>query len=275
MRVITGFHAIEERIKKGGGRGGGALAVLYSKSGPRIKRILELCKASGVEARKAEEAELDSSVLSLPLGLREHRGIVLLDNSSQETSNMTDFDEWLALLPPYGRSLSDSSANALELYRNGHCIVVILDGITDEHNVGSIIRSCDQFGVSLVIVPERRGAVNIKGNGVIAKSSAGASEWVNIAVVKNLSRAVKALKDAGFWVYRADASGKRADKTDFAERTALVMGSEGSGVKRLVAENCDETVAIPTCGKIDSLNVSVAAGVLLYEIRRQWLVSGG
>lgn len=262
LRVITGFHAIEEYLKRYGSQaggaasvsGGGEASVLYCQALPRVKRILELCKKYGIGAKQEDKESLDRAVLSLPEGLRDHRGVVLLvEGAKASNANIVDFDTWL--------SEYESSPNT------DKCIVVILDGITDEHNAGAVIRSCDQFGVSLVVLPERGGASSIAGNAVIAKSSAGASEWVNISVVKNLSRTIRKLKDARFWVYKADAKGKRADEVEFAERTALVMGSEGSGARRLVAENCDESVAIPTCGKIDSLNVSVAAGILLYEIR--------
>ena len=111
-------------------------------------------------------------------------------------------------------------------------LLYVLDKITDPHNVGAIIRSCDQFGVSLVLIPEHKSSNNIEDNDVIARSSAGASAWVPVSIVNNLVRAVEKLKEAGFWVYGADAGGQ-------------------------------------TCGKIDSLNVSVATGVLLYEIFRR------
>lgn len=246
MRTITGFHAIEERIL----RGGAGISVIYCKVGPRVRRIIELCKERRVVCSEANVATLDCAVSSMPDELRDHRGIVLLDSSdSGAHSNMADFDTWLAEHEDLER-----------------VIVVILDGITDEHNVGAILRSCDQFGVSLVVLPERRGVSNIAGNAVVLRASAGASSWVNIAVVKNVARTVRALKNAGFWVYRADARGDKVGDIQFAPRTALVMGSEGGGVSRLIGELCDMTVAIPTCGKIDSLNVSVAAGILLYVI---------
>lgn len=143
--------------------------------------------------------------------------------------------------------------------------VVILDHVTDPHNVGAIIRSCDQFGAGLVILPENNASTDI-GSEVISRSSAGASAWVSVAIVNNLVRAVEKLKEAGYWVYGADAGGVSLKLIEFPEKTALVMGSEGSGMTRLLEEKCDTIVSIPTCGKIDSLNVSVAAGVLLYAI---------
>ena len=104
---------------------------------------------------------------------------------------------------------------------------------------------------------------------MIGRTSAGASAWVPVAVVNNLVRAVEKLKAAGFWIYGADAGGETCGKIDFAQKTVIIMGSEGSGISQLLKKQCDKIVSIPTCGKIDSLNVSVAAGVLLYEIYRR------
>ena len=147
--------------------------------------------------------------------------------------------------------------------------VVILDSITDPHNVGAIIRNCDQFGAALVILPEKRSVKDISENEVVARTSAGSSAWVPLAVVSNLVRTVSLLKEHGFWIYGADAGGAPIDKINFAPRSAVIMGSEGAGIARLLSEQCDDLVSIPTCGKVDSLNVSVAAGILLYEIYRR------
>ena len=148
-------------------------------------------------------------------------------------------------------------------------VLCYLDKITDPHNVGAIIRSCDQFGASLVILPEHKSASDIAGNEIISRSSAGASAWVPIAVVKNLVRVVEQLKEAGFWVYGADAGGQSCGSISFAQKSAIIMGSEGSGIDALLQKKCDAIVSIPTCGKIDSLNVSVAAGILLYELYKK------
>ena len=144
-----------------------------------------------------------------------------------------------------------------------------MDRVTDPHNVGAIIRSCDQFGADLVILPEHNSASSIAENEIIGRTSAGASSWVPFAIVNNLVRAVEQLKNAGFWIYGADAGGETCGKIDFAEKSVIIMGSEGTGIARLLKKQCDTIVSIPTCGKIDSLNVSVAAGVLLYELFRR------
>ena len=143
---------------------------------------------------------------------------------------------------------------------------MILDSITDPHNVGAIIRSCDQFGADLVVLPSRRGAST--DSEIIGRSSAGASSWVPYMVVPNLIRVIELLKEEGYWIYGADAGGEKLNDlvVQKNDKVAIVMGSEGSGMSRIVRENCDKILSIPTCGKLDSLNVSVAAGILLYRI---------
>jgi 23S rRNA (guanosine2251-2'-O)-methyltransferase len=145
-------------------------------------------------------------------------------------------------------------------------LVLILDEITDPHNYGAILRSCDQFGVDLVISRDRRNAKHAE---VISRTSAGAVDWVPAAEVANLVRAAEDLKDAGFWIYGADMEGDPVHTVDLRGRAALVLGGEGEGISRLLAERCDRMVSIPTKGRVDSLNVSVAAGILLYEAIRQ------
>jgi 23S rRNA (guanosine2251-2'-O)-methyltransferase len=144
--------------------------------------------------------------------------------------------------------------------------VLILDGITDPQNFGAILRVADGFGVDLVIIPEHE-SVGLTPAAI--KASAGASEWVAVTQVTNLARAIEALKEKGFWVYAAAADGDRADKIDFTGKVALVMGNEGKGVRRNVAEHCDRNVSIPMFGHVDSFNVAAAAAVLCYEVVRQ------
>jgi len=255
-RIITGFHAVEERVRRAAEEGKAkGLSLSYSKIGPRVKKILELAKKANIPANSVDGKTLDSLVQSLPETARDHRGIVLtVTGESSEAQNKVDFDQWIL-------------AAKGEVKKT----VLILDSITDPHNVGAILRSCDQFGADLVVMPQRRGANDFEDNEIIARSSAGSSAWVPVAVVTNLVRAAQELKDAGFWLYGADAGGESVQKLHFAQKTAIVMGSEGKGIARLLSEECDTIVSIPTCGKIDSLNVSVAAGVLLYERYRQTL----
>ena len=257
MQVITGFHAIEERVRKAAVSGkNNGMSLRLSKSGPRIKKILELAKKACIPVENCRESVLNDLVKVLPAAARDHRGIVLVqegENSSQD--NCVDFDLWV---------LTESEKSEKE-----KSVVLVLDSITDPHNVGAILRSADQFGVSLVVMPARHSANDFQDNEIIARSSAGASAYVPVAVVNNLVRAVQKLKDAGFWIYGADAGGTNVDEFNFSGKTCLIMGSEGSGISRLLREQCDSIVSIPTCGKIDSLNVSVAAGVLLFCISRK------
>ena len=270
-RIVTGFHAIEERIRSDS-RGSGRMRIFWNKAGPRAKKIIALAKQEGIACEQADDAALDSLAARLSETARDHRGIVLcISGESEDVHNIVDFDEWLASLPSdYDASSDQSGVLQNEVRQNTYSTVLVLDSVTDPHNVGAIIRSCDQFGTSLVILPQARSANDIAHNEVIARSSAGAAAWVPVSVVPNTVRAVQRLKDAGFWVYGADAGGEALGSVDFARRTVIVMGSEGKGISPLLAKNCDAVVSIPTCGKIDSLNVSVAAGILLYERYRRF-----
>jgi 23S rRNA (guanosine2251-2'-O)-methyltransferase len=144
--------------------------------------------------------------------------------------------------------------------------VLILDGITDPQNLGAILRVADGFGVELVVIPQH-DSVGLTPAAV--KASAGASEWVPVAQVTNLARAIEALKKREFWVYAAAADGDRPEAIDLRGKVALVLGSEGKGVRRNVLEHSDRIVTIPMEGNVDSLNVATAAAVLCYEVRRQ------
>jgi 23S rRNA (guanosine2251-2'-O)-methyltransferase len=248
MRLITGFHAIEEALrsaekeKKHEG-----MRLVYAKPGPRVKKILASATDLAIKTEESTPEALDKMAAGLPVTARDHRGLILVLENADPVAPLR-MDECVK-----------------ELAQKDSALVLILDSITDPHNVGAIIRSADQFGVDLVVLPEHRGATDFE---VISRTSAGASSWVKIVLVTNLVRAVEQLKEAGFWVYGADAGGKPASEMTLTGKTALVMGSEGSGMARLLREKCDAIVSIPTQGKLDSLNVSVAAGILLYEIRR-------
>ena len=259
--IVTGFHSIEEKLRATENPAG--LKLYYSKPGPRVKKILAAAKEAGISSEQTDDRKLDSLVAGLDEVLRDHRGLVMeIKGGEKHTANIVDFDSWIKLHS--GENAGGSAAGA-----DSHTTVVILDCVTDPHNVGAILRSCDQFGASLVIIPEHNSASDIAGNEVIGRTSAGASAWVPVAIVNNLVRSVEQLKAAGFWVYGADAGGESCGTIDFAAKSVLVMGSEGTGISQLLEKQCDTIVSIPTCGKIDSLNVSVAAGVLLYELYRR------
>ncbi|WP_027729036.1 23S rRNA (guanosine(2251)-2'-O)-methyltransferase RlmB [Treponema sp. C6A8] len=247
--ILTGFHSIEEKLRSLKEGTASGYKLYYSKPGPRVKKIIAAAKEAGITTEQTDDKKLDQMVSSLSQALRDHRGVLLeIEGEEKKSVNIVDFDAWL-------------KTGA----KGEKATVVVLDRVTDPHNVGAIIRSCDQFGADLVVLPEHKAASNIEENEVIARTSAGSSAWVPLAIVNNLVRAVEQLKDAGFWVYGADAGGETCGKVDFAQKSVIVMGSEGTGIAQLLEKQCDTIVSIPTCGKIDSLNVSVAAGVLLFE----------
>ena len=153
-----------------------------------------------------------------------------------------------------------------EILASPEPLVLVLDGVTDPRNLGAVLRTADGAGAGGVVIPRDRAA------GVTAaavKASAGGSEHVRVARETNLKRAIEKMKEAGLWVYAAEAAGTPYTQLDLAGPVGLVLGSEGRGVRRLVREACDGTVSIPMLGNVGSLNVSVAAAVLLYEVRRQ------
>jgi 23S rRNA (guanosine2251-2'-O)-methyltransferase len=262
-KILTGFHAIEEHLRRMIGKPNDALTtqvggakLLYANPGPRVKKIVAFACGAGFPCTETSFSELDSLVVSFPEGARDHRGLVLVlpDSQTQDTALYADIGYFIDLLAP------ETPAT-----------VVALDSITDPYNVGAILRSCDQFAVSLVLLPRHRGLRDAASNETVNRASAGASSWVSVCETANLTQSVGLLKDAGFWVYGADAQGIALPQVSFAPRSVLVLGSEGSGISRLLSKQCDSMVSIPTHGKIDSLNVSVAAGILLYEISRNTL----
>lgn len=234
---ITGFHGIEEALKKRGFSG-----VLYiSRKNKRMDQLKELARKGGVPSEQISPAELDKKCPG-------NKGFALYGKSQKGKSTEVDLDSFL------------------RTFEKEDSLVVILDGITDVHNYAAIIRSADQFNADLVIVPTRRSASD---NAVVSKVSVGANQWVPVATVSNLSRAMEKLNEKGFWIYGAHMEGEACYDLKLKGRTAIVMGSEGTGMSRIVREHCDAFIKIPTDGHVDSLNVSVAAGVLMYEVKRQ------
>ena len=151
-------------------------------------------------------------------------------------------------------------------------LLLILDGVTDPHNLGACLRVADAMGVHAVIAPKDR-AVGI--NATVSKVASGAAETVPYITVTNLARTMRDLKERGIWLIgTSDDADKGLYEADFTGPTALVMGSEGEGMRRLTRETCDLLVSVPMLGSVESLNVSVASGVCLYEARRQRMVKG-
>ena len=148
---------------------------------------------------------------------------------------------------------------------NDASFVVMLDSIEDPHNFGAIIRTCECAGVDYIIIPRNR---SVSVNSTVYKTSCGALANVKIIEVVNLTNTITKLKDLGFWVYGAEANGKNYSNIKFDTKTCLVIGSEGHGLKQIVTKNCDEIISLPMKGKINSLNASVACGILIYEIMK-------
>ncbi|MFW5975975.1 MAG: 23S rRNA (guanosine(2251)-2'-O)-methyltransferase RlmB [Alkalispirochaetaceae bacterium] len=232
--MLTQKHAIEEYLRSGGG---GTLFV--SQGARKAEGLVSLAREHGVTVKVISPNRLKR--------LAPRVGSWCFQEEGRE-ERRPDFEEWL-------QSRGDQES-----------LLILLDHVTDPHNLGAVLRSCDQFGADLVVLPERRSAGL---GGVVADTSAGAVEHVPVSMVPNLANALVRLQDAGFWVYAAHMEGSPLWKVRFPTKTAVILGSEGKGVSELLKKRSDELVAIPRYGEIDSLNVSVAAGVFLYEFRRQ------
>ncbi len=235
---VFGFHSIEEALQKSAGTS----TLLLSRESPRIGQIRQLAEKKGVPISEVEDGELTRLC-----GSEAHRGALLVierPSASQKSS-----------LKHLLRGVEGETA-----------LVLVLDGITDPQNLGAILRSADQFRVDIVVIPSRRSA---QENQTVSKVSSGASEYIPLAVVPNIAAALEMLKESGFWIFGADAEGELTDGLDLKGKVCIVMGSEGAGLHRLVREKCDFLVSIPAAGHVDSFNVSVAAGILLFEARRQ------
>jgi 23S rRNA (guanosine2251-2'-O)-methyltransferase len=239
VSYITGLHAIEERIKKG------RAEKLYfvSTAGQRAAKIVQMAQRKHIPVAATTSRELDRMVPG-----EEHRGVVLMVSEKSAPHTQTDLKGVLASLQ------AETS------------LFLVLDSIQDPHNLGAILRSADQFQVDCVVIPEKR---SVKDTPTVSRVSTGADSFVPLITVTNLARSLDLIKEYGFWVYGADMQGQPAPSISFDRRTVIVMGQEGEGLRKLVREKCDMLVRIPAHGHVDSFNVSVAAGILMYEVRRQ------
>ncbi len=196
------------------------------------------------------------------------KGIIVneIDKAALERMSLSNNCQGvIAVCPAYEYcDIDDILANAKE--KNEDPFVIILDEITDPHNLGAVIRTADACGANGVIIPKRR-AVGLTAAAV--KASAGAAEYVPVARVGNIASAIENLKKAGLWIACADMNGEDYFKADLKGPLAVVIGSEGKGVSRLVKEKCDFSLRVPMYGKISSLNASVAAAVIMYEAIKQ------
>ncbi len=239
MNLIYGINPVTEAIKARG-RALAWVGVTKERHDLRLQRITDECRRLGVAVRFLTRPEIDRMV-----GNNGHQGAVAVTSAK----HYSDVDDLLAAK------------------RGEHSLIVVLDGVEDPHNLGAILRTADAAGADGVVIPERR-AVGVTGT--VAKVSAGASEHLPIAKVTNISRTLEELKSKNLWTVGLDERGSQSyESVDYKMDCAIVLGAEGKGLHDLVRKRCDFLVSIPMLGNVPSLNVSVAAGVVLYEVVRQ------
>lgn len=237
--LIIGRNAVSEALKSG--RTIDTLLVAKGERGGSVVAIISKCRDRGIVIKEIDRRKLDSLCSG-----ENHQGVAARA-SVHEYASIEDI-------------LENARAKGEAPF------VVICDEIEDPHNLGAIIRTADACGAHGIIIPKRRGVALTYA---VGKVSAGAVEYVPVARVSNLPSTIDELKEKGFWIYGADMNGTRWDEQDYSGSVALVIGSEGKGISRLVKEKCDFIVSLPMKGKINSLNASVAAGILMYEIARK------
>lgn len=234
MSILAGIHPVHEALKAH--RTLDRVLVAKGAGGPKLQEIIDLCRKSGIPVRFEPREALDRMASGAA-----HQGIVALGAARGYAS----LDQ---ILP-------------------GARMLVLLDGVEDPHNLGAVIRTVNASGADAVLIPERRAAGLTE---TVSKSSAGAIEYTAVARIGNVSQALERLKAEGFWTYGLDERGTvDYDQVDYSERSVVVLGAEGSGLHEHVKKHCDVLVRIPMAGRIASLNVSVAAGVVLFEWARR------
>ena len=261
--VVYGVHPIAEllgRASAGRGEWPRAAELLVARDNAAVRRLGRQAEVLGIPVRQVSAAEL-----ARRCGSDAHRGVALVGapGSGRTPANS------VRRAPPGARRAAvpvSLRAALAGLSQRPAALVAVADGITDPANLGSITRSAEQFGTDLLVVPRRRSA---RFDDTVMRVSAGAAAHVAAVPVSNVAAALEQLKRAGFWIYGADLAGEPLDEVRFPARVALVLGSEGGGLHELVRRRCDHLVRIPTRGRLDSLNVAVAAAILLYEVVRQ------
>jgi len=219
-----------------------------------------------VLVRKEKNKPIEGTLRVIVAKARERRLVVQeVERSKLDELSETGHHQGVMALCPAVPYVEVSDILKIAKERNEPPFIIVLDGVTDPHNLGAVLRTAEAGGVHGVIIPKRR-AVGLTGT--VAKTSAGAITHMAVARVNNITRTLEELKEAGLWIACADMDGKSIYESDLGGALAIVLGAEGEGVSRLVAENTDFSVRIPMMGKIASLNVSVAAGVIIYEAVR-------
>ena len=235
-RPLIGFHAVTARLRQHAQ----SIEALYVDAARHDARMRDLAS----RARTANVAihAVDAARLAALSGHAAHQGVVAIVDAQQPHVTLDDV-------------LADLAEPAL---------LLVLDGVTDPHNLGACLRSADAFGAQALIVPKDR---SVGLNATAAKAASGAAETVPVIAVTNLARTMRELKERGVWLLGADESGESLFSADVSGPLAWVLGAEGQGLRRLTRESCDRLIAIPMHGAVESLNVSVAAGICLYCAR--------
>ncbi|MFZ9872746.1 MAG: 23S rRNA (guanosine(2251)-2'-O)-methyltransferase RlmB [Steroidobacteraceae bacterium] len=242
--IVHGIHAVQALLERHAER----VQRVYLARGREDARAASLLKAAAVAGVVIER--VDAARLERLAGASVHQGIVA------EVKPMAPWNE-------------DRLTAALSEWDSarGAPLVLALDGVQDPHNLGACLRTADACGALAVVIPKDRA---VQMNATVRKVAAGAAETTPVVVVTNLVRCLRDLKSQGLWVVGAEAEGeKRADQIDLTGPIALVMGAEGSGLRQNTRQHCDFLVRLPSLGAVESLNVSVATGMLLYEAVRQ------
>lgn len=239
LAIIEGRNPIIEALKNN--RSIEKIMVNKASKEGSIKKILAMAKENKVIIQEVDRHKLDEMSES-----HAHQGVIAITSDYR----YYDLDEILEIPKEKGEDP----------------FFIILDGITDPHNLGSIIRTADAVGAHAVIIPKRR---SVQITPIVAKASAGAVEYLPVCKVTNIVNTIKTLKENGLWIAAVDMDGQTFYQQNLGGPLGLVVGSEGEGISRLVKQNCDFTVSMPMSGNVTSLNASVAGGILLYEVYRQ------
>jgi 23S rRNA (guanosine2251-2'-O)-methyltransferase len=241
MDKLTGIHAVKEALEAR--RPIDRIAIAKGRQDTRVEEIVQLARKQGVAVRFEDRGQIDRLANS-----KDHQGVVALAAARAAAS------------------LEDILANA-NASTGQKGMIVLLDGVEDPHNLGAIVRTALGAGAHGVVIPERRAAGLTD---TVARASAGALAHLPVAKVTNLVRTMEALKEAGYWLVGLDEQGdKNYTEVDYTSPVGIVLGSEGQGLHELTRKSCDFVVSLPTSGPVKSLNVSVAAGVVLFEALRQ------
>lgn len=237
--LIVGRNAVMQALESG--RTIDSVTVAEGQRGGQTAKIIEICREKKIPVKYADSRKLDKLC-----GGAAHQGVAAF----AAAHDYAELDDIFNLAQSRGESP----------------FIVICDGLEDPHNLGAILRTAEAAGVHGVIIPKRN---SVTLNYTVAKTSVGAIEYVPVVKVTNIAGTIDTLKDRGVWVFGADMDGTPWTELDFTGSAALVIGSEGRGLSKLVREKCDFIASLPMKGRINSLNASVAAGILMFEASRQ------